>query len=622
MQVSYQWLQRYFEEPLPNVEELVELLNTHAFEVEGTEVVGDDVVIDVDVLPNRAHDCLCHRGIAKELGSILGRDLDTDPLRDELPEYTDGGIVVRVDEGIPNTRTLGLRINGVKVGPSPDWLRERLETLGQRSINNVVDATNYVMLDMGQPLHAFDAKMFESGTLRIKRAEEGEEITLLGDIPVTLSAEDVVVSDGEKALDVAGIRGGSEAEVGEDTTDIVVSVSHFDPVMVRKTAQRLKLWTDAAKRNQNNPSPYLMEHGLREVTELILDLAGGEVIGVSRAGAPVPDVHSVSVSLEQVNGLLGFSFSLSEVTDIISRMGMRYQTEGEVVTVEIAPERMDLTIPEDVIEEIGRLYGYDKLPDILLPDAQKPEVQNAFWVHEVIRSVLMEAGYSEVYTYSLRDGGSVKLVNALNTEKNHLRVDLASGLEEALELNKVNAPLFGVEHIDVFEIGNVFPSQEEEVSMLGIATTRKKKEKIFTELEAKLSEALGVSVAGSLKGNVYEILLTDIIAGVDPARLPEYEPHTEEFVVPSQYPFMLRDVAVWTPEGTTDGEVEALIRGAAGDLLYRIDCFDEFSKDGRTSFAYHLVFQSSERTLSDEEVNEIMEKVYGKLGEQKGFEIR
>jgi phenylalanyl-tRNA synthetase beta chain len=215
------------------------------------------------------------------------------------------------------------------------------------------------MLDMGQPLHAFDAKVFEDGTLRIKRAGEGEKITLLGDIPAELTAEDVVVSDGVHALDVAGIRGGEAGEVTDATTDIVISSSHFDPTMVRKTAQRLKLWTDAAKRFQNDPSPYFAEHGIRDCLQQVLDLAGGEVVGIKRAGAVLPEPMHVVLPVGRVNEILGLSLTREDVIDILKRISASYSgstIEGEeMLKVEIPQERMDLRIEEDLIEEVGRL---------------------------------------------------------------------------------------------------------------------------------------------------------------------------------------------------------------------------------------------------------------------------
>lgn len=624
MILSYKWIQGYFDEPLPEPEHLVDLLSLHSFEIEGVEQRGDDTLIDIDVLPNRAHDCLNHRGIAKEVGSILARDLHKDSLRErllELPELPD--FKVEVDAGIPNTSTIAVLVRGVSVKESPDWLKEKLKALGQRSINNIVDITNYIMLDMGQPLHAFDAKVFESGVLRIKRAEEGEKITLLGNIPVELSAEDIVVSDGENALDVAGIRGGEAGEVTEDTVDIVISSSHFDPTMIRKTAQRLKLWTDAAKRFQNDPSPFFAEYGIRDCVHQVLDLAGGEVVGIQRAGASLPEASNVELAVDRVNQILGLSLTREDIIDILKRIGASYSgstVEGkEILTVEIPVERIDLRIEEDLIEEVGRLYGYDKLPEVDLPAKEKSPVHKEFLVQEIIRDVLTNEGFSEVYAYSLKDKGELRLQNALNTEKDYLRTNLADGLEDAIVLNKNNLPLLGKEFVDIFEIGNVFLKSGESTH-LGIATNRKKKN--FEEVVAKLSDALGVEVEGKIIENVFEADLTSVIDSVGDVELPAYEASQTKFVIPSSYPFALRDVAVWTPEGTEREVVENLIKEETGVLLVRLDLFDEFSKEGRTSYAYHLVFQSATETLKEEEINTIMERVYEALRTQEGFEIR
>lgn len=619
MIVSYKWLSEYFDKPLPEANELVGLLSLHSFEIEGVEEKGGDTLIDIDVLPNRAHDCLSHRGIAREIASILSVELKNDPLAGDLLSLPEEGIVAKVDAGIPNTSTIAILVKGVEIKESPQWLKERLEILGQRSINNVVDITNYVMLAMGQPLHAFDAKVFGEGVLRIKRAEEGEEITLLGDIEAKLSTEDLVVSNGKVALDVAGIRGGVDAEINTDTKDIVISASHFDATMVRKTAQRIKLWTDAAKRFQNDPSPYLAEYGARECLNMILELAGGEAVGMSRAGQALPAGQEVELSVARANAVLGLSLSGAEVVDILERLGAKCAGD-DVLKVSVPFERMDLNIEEDLIEEIGRLYGYDKLPEMELPERAAQPVHKHFLVEEIIRNLLTEAGYCEVITYVLQDSGEVKLQNALTSEKDHLRTNLAKGLEGGVELNKPNLPLLGKEFVDIFEIGNVF-TKDTEKTHLGIATNRKKKEKIFSELIAKLSEELGVEVKGRLTGNVYEIDLTEAYKTKKELELPAYSANNFKFKVPSTYPFVLRDLAAWVPEDYPQADFEKLIKDTAGELLYRLDSFDVFHKDERTSYAYHLVFQSSAETLTDEQVGKIMSAVEKAL-ENKGFEIR
>jgi phenylalanyl-tRNA synthetase beta chain len=350
---------------------------------------------------------------------------------------------------------------------------------------------------------------------------------------------------------------------------------------------------------------------------MVLDLAGGEVVGMTRAGESLPEEAKVELSVERANSLLGLSLSRDEIIDILKRLGASYEGD-EVLSVSIPHERMDLRIEEDLIEEVGRLHGYDKLPELDLPEQDAPAPQKEFAVFEIIRGLLTSEGFSEVYTYSMRNEGEVKLLNALNTEKNFMRTGLVEGLEEALVLNKNNLPLLGKESVDIFEIGNVFTPEEK--TYLGIATSRKKKK--FDELTSKLSDALGVEIKGKEHGNVFEIELSPVLEKVEDLSLPEYTAPEVQFSIPSAYPFALRDVAVWVPESMEEGALREMIASEAGELLYRIDLFDEYTKEGKTSYAYHLVFQSTTETLSDEEVNTIMERVYGALRTQSGFEIR
>ena len=274
MKVSYNWLQEYFEEKLPNPGDLGDILTFHAFEIEEIEKVGDDYMIDVDVLPNRSSDCMSHRGIAREISTILDKKMKHDPLEGETLEVDESDkFKVEVKDNELCSRYAIAIIDGVKVGPSPEWLKKYLETLGQRSINNIVEATNYVMLNTGQPLLAFDAEKLKGGEhkkITVRSAKEGEKITTLAGDEYELDKSTLLITDGNSGLPIgiAGVKGGKIAEVDENTKDVVIESAHFNAVSVRKTSQKLKLWTDASTRFQNNPSQHLVGYALADVVEL------------------------------------------------------------------------------------------------------------------------------------------------------------------------------------------------------------------------------------------------------------------------------------------------------------------------------------------------------------------
>lgn len=274
MKVSYNWLQEYIKSPLPKVEEISTALTMHSFEIEGTEDMGGDSIIDVKVLPNRAGDCLCHYGIASEIASVMR--LERAELLEEISLPTTEKIKLSLNTKNCD-RAFMILVKDVTVGESPEWLREKLAVLGHRSVNSVVDLTNYLTFAFGHPMHAFDAEKISldrhfNYEIRIRNAKDGERITLLNGIEYSLTEDMVVIADGEKVLDVAGVMGGDESKVTESTKNIILSISHFNPVSIRKTAKKLGIRTEASYRFENGMSRSLADRTLpyliREITEM------------------------------------------------------------------------------------------------------------------------------------------------------------------------------------------------------------------------------------------------------------------------------------------------------------------------------------------------------------------
>src|SRR3990167_738045 len=279
MKISKQWLDTFFNAPLLEASILADALTFHAFEIDGVEKVGNDDVLDVKVTPNRGHDALSHRGIAKELSAILKLPLANDPfaVRPLLaPVTTD--VSVELSSKLCKRYIAGY-IKGVKVGPSPEWLKTRLEAVGQRSINNVVDATNFVMFNIGQPLHAFDAGKLGSLKIGVRAAKDGEVMVALDKKEYTLGRSTLVITAADAPVGIAGVKGGMPAAINETTKDIVIESANFDGVSVRKTAQALRLRTDASARFEQVLSPEIAAHGMQAVAALIQELAGGELAG-------------------------------------------------------------------------------------------------------------------------------------------------------------------------------------------------------------------------------------------------------------------------------------------------------------------------------------------------------
>ncbi|MBU6370971.1 phenylalanine--tRNA ligase subunit beta, partial [Patescibacteria group bacterium] len=467
MKLSYNWLNDYFGGKLPKVEQAAKLLDDHAMEIESVEKVGGDTVIDAKTTPNLNHTCLAHRGVARELGAIIGAkpSLYSRKFKDfNLPKAT-GKISVSIDEPAKCRRYIGRLVENVKIGPSPKWLVEKLETLGQRSINNVVDATNFVMLEIGQPMHAFAADKIPSGKILVRNAKAGEHITTLDKKDVALDESVLLITDGEHPLAIAGVKGGNFAELDAKTKNIILESANFDPILVRKTAQKIKIQTDASKRYENEITPEFAGEAMEILTKLIVEIAGtketkvGDTVDIY---PKMPTPRAIGISAKDVENILGVAISEKDIADIFSRCGFEFIQNGSDFSVIAPAERLDLTIKEDLAEEIGRLVGYEKIPDIALPKMPfAPETNTVFAYKEKIRNILYGEGFSEVMNYTFVGKGDIELANPASPERKFLRTNLSDGLAESLSFNARNAELVGMPEIRIFEFGHVFPKTGE-----------------------------------------------------------------------------------------------------------------------------------------------------------------
>lgn len=612
MKISRTWLQAYFENELPEAQVLADALTFHAFEIESVEpstVLGSGGdILDVKITANRGHDCLSHRGIAKELSAILDLPLKADPLKGkaDVPSTTDA-LKIQIDEPALCTRYIGAYIRGAKVGPPPAWLRERLESIGQKSINNVVDAANFVMFDIGQPLHAFDAKRLEVRgeryEVRVRRAREGERLRALDDKEYELSDSMLVIGDGHSgaALGVAGVKGGKESGVSEETTELILESANFDGPSLRKTSRALKFRTDATQRFEQSLSPELAGYAMRAFIDLVLQVAGGELVGVVDEYPVRANPRTVSVSLAHINNVLGLSLAAADVGSVFSRLGFASTVSGDAYTVTVPFERLDIELPEDLVEEVGRIVGYDKIAPVELPSTEVSAADPETARFAGIRAFLVSEGFSEVYTSVFADSGERVVANKVDGVRPYLRSSLAPGLADALGRNVRNKDLLGLAQVKLFEIGTVWRDGEEKREV-AIAVEKLKKQKTQEEYQKELD-----ALISSLPTTDY---------GLPTTPLPEvrYAPF-------SKYPFITRDIALWVSEGTGADEVLEVIRTHAGELLIRSAKFDEFTKDGRTSYAFRLVFQSFDRTLMDEDANMRMGSIEAALKE-RGWEVR
>lgn len=654
MLISYKWLQSYFEEKLPQPEKLAELITFGFAEVESIKSLeasdfadsrglktrinadrnGGDTVLDIKVLPDRACYALSHRGVAYEVGAILG--LKRKDFNWPQPAVTQTrSLEVRVEAPELCPRYMARVIENV-TAKDLSWVKEHLEAIGQRMINPIVDGANIVMFDMGQPLHAFDADKVEGGIV-VRRARRGEKITTLDNRKVVLDEEALVIADEKSPLAIAGIKGGKKAEVTSATRNLILESANFNASHIRKTAERLCIKTDALKRFENKLSPELASVGMNDFSAYLFEMDKNIKVGeIVNTYPKKQKERTIVVSKEYIAKKLGIEISSNQIEEVMSRLLVKMERKKGELMLTPPAFRMDLNIPEDIAEEVGRIIGYDKIPAMLPPKLKGDvSIPKSFYYEWKIRELLVNAGFSEVMTSSFAEKGSMAILKPLAEDKKYARPDLRGGFVAALRTNTLNAPLFCADEIKIFEIGRVFTKNGERTALaLGIAGSKKKVSGVLESAVKKLSETLRTTLNGDTKDGVFECALDSVfeklteptrwnisipLARADllarPAQARKFQPF-------SLYPFIVRDVAIFVPPDILSESIEKVIKENAGELVvHGPSLFDEFSKDGKKSLAFRLVFQSFGRTLSDEEVNKIMEKVYAALT-ASGWHIR
>jgi phenylalanyl-tRNA synthetase beta chain len=464
MKISYNWLQNYFDEKLPDPEKISDGVIFHSFEVEDIKKVEDDTIFDIKILPDRAHDCLSHFGIAKEISVIF--DLKMKDKEYKIFDSKETKLEIKIEDD-KCLRYMGRIIRNIKVGPSPAWLVEKLESIGQKSINNVVDAANFVMFDFGQPIHAFDLDKMESSkeevvSIKVRKGKVGEKITTLDKKEIELDEGILIIADDKDPLAIAGIKGGTKAEVDNNTKNIIIEVANFNPTTTRKTAKKINIQTDAIKRYENEISPELCSLVMDEISQVIFSLAGGEVEDIVDVYPKKQEDRYISVGVEYINKRLGSSFAKEQISNVWDKLKFIYEIKDNNFEVKIPELRLDLTGPHDLVEEVIRILGYDSLEE-KLPNIKKEEKINKEYNNMTrARQKLLNDGYSEVMTYVFRDSGEVEVL-ASASDKKFLRNNLIDGLKESIRLNSLNIPLLDMKEIKVFEIGTVFKKDKEEM---------------------------------------------------------------------------------------------------------------------------------------------------------------
>jgi phenylalanyl-tRNA synthetase beta chain len=647
----------------------------------------DDATLDVEVTVNRG-DLLSHLGLARELATsgsgpvaltaIPGAPALSLSYREGTPEVRLGDVSVRVDDHDLCPRYLGAVIRGIRVGPSPAWLQERLRGAGARPINNVVDATNYVMLELGHPLHAFDLRRMAGSAVVVRRARADEKtFTTLDGVERRLGSEMLMICDAEKPVGVAGVMGGLHSEVEPETTDVLLECALFQPKSIRATRKSLGMSTDASYRFERGVDPEGMRLALERCVALIVATAGGSVDGPVLDCASVRfEAQVVQLRLARIERLLGVPFTSASVRALLTPLGFLFVGERDgTLDVRVPGFRSyDARREVDLIEEIARTHGFDAFPADLRPYrvGNVPD-HPLFALEDELRAALAGRGLFEAHTpaFAPEGEGDVEVYNPLSATERFMRGSLVPGLLRRVEHNFAH----GNRDVRLFEIGTSFRKQSSgepprEATCLAAVLTGSREPAHWSggaeplavwDLKSLLEDvgqrAYGAAVSvvagctdARLDGSAAFTLTIDgatvvgrggrVAEGVVDAPVWAGSVWAFEIELPADgpvrapvtyrslptFPLVERDLALLVPEGVAAGTVSAALAAAAGALLEGVSLFDVYTGEGipagKRSLAFRLRFRATERTLKDAEVDEAVSSVVARLEEELGVERR
>jgi phenylalanyl-tRNA synthetase beta chain len=643
----------------------------------------DDEVLELGLTPNRA-DCLSMIGVAYEVAAILGRSVKLPAIElQENDENVRDYISVRVDAPQDNPLYAGRIVKNVKIGPSPLWMQARLMAAGIRPHNNVVDITNYILLEYGQPLHAFDYDRLGSKEIVVRRAKAGETIVTLDDTKRTLTEDHLVITNGTEPVALAGVMGGANSEVRDDTTTVFIESAYFTSPVIRKASKDHGLRSEASTRFEKGIDPARTKEALDRAAALMAEYAGGEVVGgIVEVNTLKEKEVTVAITLDRINRVLGTTITKDEVAAILTNLQFAFAEDNGTFTITVPSRRRDISIEEDIIEEVARLYGYDRLPATLPVAESKPGKLTVYQAkRRQVRRYLEDAGLFQAITYSLTSeekatmfaletAEPIRLALPMSEERSVLRQSLLPHLLEVASYNRARQ----VENVAVYETGAVYlangenelPSEKERLAgvvtgvwhahlwqgekkavdfyvvkgildglfeLLGLTNRveyrQAKREHMHPGRTADiLLDGKTIGFVGQLhpvvqkeydlkETYVFELALTDLLnAEVEDIR---YSP------IP-RFPSITRDIALVVDENVVAGELQKAIIEAGGELLKEVSIFDVYQgdrlPDGKKSIAFSLRYYDPERTLTDEEVTAVHEKVIQAVEQQFGATLR
>ncbi len=672
MIVSWEWLGQYVALEMP-LEDLTTRLTMSGLNLEGTDTVDSDTAIDLEVTSNRP-DCLGHLGVAREVSVLYDLPLKSpDPQPPRItPQVSEvASVEITCPELCP--RYTARLIRGVTVGPSPDWLVRRLATLGIVSINNIVDITNYVLMETGQPLHAFDFDKLADGRIVVRQATAGEQLEAINHTTYKLAPGMCVIADAEKPVALAGVMGGVETEITETTTTVLVETAEFTPLSIRNTARSLSLFSDSSFRFERGIDPHGLDITSRRCCELILELAGGELLdGVVWTGEPPPaEPTTVPIRFAQVPRVLGIDVPPAEVIAILEQLGLSQVAGSDDTTATFAVPgwRRDLSREIDLIEEVARIWGYDRIPEDNRVPLTLSQPTHRDLVSGTLRDLLCAAGFHEAMTLSFitpelfglfrpePDRDPLSVEHSSRRQENLLRQSLVPSLLQSRRENERHGT-FGV---DLFEIANVYlkahpgaegsePTRVTAVTGRSFGELKGVCEAVVTHLapHAKLA-AEPQDLPGFVEGRGARLLLDGTACGwlgeltreatdpldlrdavtiveLDLATVENAVETTRRFEELPRFPAIERDLNFVLDEHVCWDDLESIVRDNAGPLLDSVSFGGQYRGQqipaDKKSYVVTIGYRSDERTLTNEEIEEAQARVVASCETGLGASLR
>lgn len=644
-----------------------------------------DVIYEIEITANRG-DWLSHLGVAREVAAVVGKKARRPRVRlKESKTATRSVASVQVLDHQRCRRYSARVLRNVRVEPSPQWLQNLLTNLGVRPINNVVDVTNYVMLELGQPLHAFDYEKLAGRAIVVQRARDGEVFVTLDGKARTLTADMLMICDADRPVAIAGVMGGANSEITETTTTVLLESANFDPATIRRTARALGLSTDASQRFERGVDIEMTTMALDRAAQLLQEISGVEVLRgiIDRYPHPLRR-KNINLRTERTNAILGTSLTTRQIASLLKRLEINpVRISRDSITVEVPSFRNDLVEEIDLIEEVARLFGYDNIETKTTSIVHFSTVPAKDDFRDLLRQYCVGAGFHEIIANSLQDRATaslsgeriVEVLNPVSADMSALRASLIPGALHIIRNNQFK----GTSALRLFEVGRVYSMKEggsterwedfleQERLLLALAGpihTRsygvEYRQADFFDLKGEVESLLAkfhldkyrlisydndraltthnllLEIEGSYAGFLGEVkreilekfeiegevfvgeLLVDV--------LDKYRPRTTTYRPLPKYPSVLRDLAFVLDRGTPSGEVEQAIWEAGGVLLKEVTLFDVYVGQQigpeKKSFAYGVRFQAEDRTLTEQEVNDCMNRIIEHVRRKCGGMLR